>query len=239
MINDLHIHSIASGHAFSTTKEIIDYSRKIGLKAIAITDHGPSMKGAPHVEYFDTIYRIPDFVDGLRVFKGCEANIIDDSGNLDLPQHTLEKLDIVIVGLHKLTPYNSENSIEKNTSAIINCITKNKVHIIAHPFRLDFQVDIEEVVSKAITNNVLLELNLSLLQTYRKSSVLISKVKDMIKLVDIKGGKIVINSDAHYINEIGDDSILKEFGIKSPESIIFGRNGIREIENFIQSSRNS
>ena len=45
---DLHIHSIASGHALNTVDEISAYAEKCGMTHIAITDHGPAMEGAPH-----------------------------------------------------------------------------------------------------------------------------------------------------------------------------------------------
>jgi histidinol phosphatase-like PHP family hydrolase len=37
---DLHVHTVASGHAYSTIAEIADEAARKGLDAIAITDHG-------------------------------------------------------------------------------------------------------------------------------------------------------------------------------------------------------
>ena len=37
---DLHVHSVASGHAYSTIQEIARKPEK-GLKLVAITEHGP------------------------------------------------------------------------------------------------------------------------------------------------------------------------------------------------------
>jgi putative hydrolase len=45
---DLHCHTIASGHAFSTLSEMASGAARRGLDLIAITDHGPSMDGACH-----------------------------------------------------------------------------------------------------------------------------------------------------------------------------------------------
>ena len=39
---DLHVHSIASGHAFSTIQKLSEAAAKRGLKMIALTDHGPN-----------------------------------------------------------------------------------------------------------------------------------------------------------------------------------------------------
>ena len=40
LVADLHIHTIASGHAYSTYAEIVKVAAKKGLQAIALTDHG-------------------------------------------------------------------------------------------------------------------------------------------------------------------------------------------------------
>lgn len=36
---DVHTHTIASGHAFSTMREIIDSAKAKGLKLVGIADH--------------------------------------------------------------------------------------------------------------------------------------------------------------------------------------------------------
>ena len=48
LVADLHVHSIASGHAYSTITENARAGKARGLAAIAITDHGPALPGAPH-----------------------------------------------------------------------------------------------------------------------------------------------------------------------------------------------
>ncbi|MHC1695049.1 MAG: PHP domain-containing protein [Eubacteriales bacterium] len=48
IIADMHTHTIASDHAFSTLKENITEAKQIGLFAIAATDHGPALPDSPH-----------------------------------------------------------------------------------------------------------------------------------------------------------------------------------------------
>ena len=45
---DTHIHTIASGHAYSTWKEVMDWASDEGMSHICVTDHGPKMPGAAH-----------------------------------------------------------------------------------------------------------------------------------------------------------------------------------------------
>ena len=45
---DVHMHTIASVHAYSTLREMITAGREKGLKLVGIADHAPSMPGAFH-----------------------------------------------------------------------------------------------------------------------------------------------------------------------------------------------
>ncbi len=44
-IADLHVHSVASGHAFSTIEETCRQAKKKELELVAITNHGPALPG--------------------------------------------------------------------------------------------------------------------------------------------------------------------------------------------------
>ena len=48
-IIDLHTHALASGHAYSTVKENIEYAKINGLKYYGLSDHGVTMPGGPHL----------------------------------------------------------------------------------------------------------------------------------------------------------------------------------------------
>lgn len=235
---DLHIHTVASGHAYSTILESVAYASGIGVEVIAITDHGPSMKGAPHVGYFGNMSRIPHMMHGVKLLMGCEANIVDFDGNIDLKKDVAEGLDMVLVGLHKLTPYSNNSSASDNTKALIGAMTKNLIHVIAHPYRLEFPVDIAELVKAASGQGVLLELNLSLLKLFGNNKELLNQINQMIKATEMLGEKIVISSDAHIVTEIGDDSVLSDFSIQLPKRIVLGsENGYKEVKEFLESRR--
>lgn len=40
---DLHMHTVASTHAYSTLSDYIAEAKRKGIKLFAITDHGPDM----------------------------------------------------------------------------------------------------------------------------------------------------------------------------------------------------
>lgn len=49
---DLHMHTVASTHAYSTLHDYIAEAKRKGIKLFAITDHGPDMADAPHYWHF-------------------------------------------------------------------------------------------------------------------------------------------------------------------------------------------
>ena len=49
---DLHTHTIASGHAYSTLQENIDQAKKKGLKVLGTSDHYRLIPGTAHPFYF-------------------------------------------------------------------------------------------------------------------------------------------------------------------------------------------
>lgn len=48
---DVHTHTIASGHAFSTLQEMAQAAADKGLKVLGITEHSPGVPGTCHPIY--------------------------------------------------------------------------------------------------------------------------------------------------------------------------------------------
>ncbi len=235
---DLHIHTVASGHAYSTILESATYASSVGVEVIAITDHGPSMEGAPFPGYFGNMVRVPRKMCGVNLLMGCEANVIDLSGKIDLEAGIIDGLDIVLVGLHKLTPYPGNALLADNTKALIGAITNYRIHILSHPYRLDFPVDIVELVNAASGQGVALELNLSLLKLFGNNKELLKQINLMIEVAEKMGVKIAVSSDAHIATEIGDDSVLSDLCIQIPKELALGgQSGYNEIKEFLLSRR--
>ena len=51
-IIDIHTHSIASMHAYSTIREIATMAKEKGLALVGISDHAPALPGTFHEMYF-------------------------------------------------------------------------------------------------------------------------------------------------------------------------------------------
>lgn len=217
LIADLHCHTIASGHAYSTIQELIAAAQKKELEVIAITDHGISMNGSPDSYYFRNMASFPSIIDGVRVLKGIEANIIDFEGNTDMPEKTLELLDIVIASLHDICI--EPGTIKQNTNALIKALENPNIDVIGHPDNPIFEFDLDEVVAAAKQYGKLLEMNNKSFYV-RKGS---EKYTKNIALAAKKyGTKICCGSDAHSSFEVGSFDIIKKIIIDCdiPEEII-------------------
>lgn len=211
---DLHTHTVASGHAFSTVKEMVESAVNKGLKTIAITDHGLNMPGGPHIYYFYKLLELPGRINGVQVLKGVEANIIDENGKLDMPEYILEKLDIVLAGFHNDTGF-VKGSAEKNTRAMIAAINNQYVHIITHPGNPEYPVDMEKIVIAAGKAGKVLELNNSSLKYSRVGSL--PRCRNIAKIAADNNIYVSINSDAHNCYEIG--SVDKALELAKKEGI--------------------
>ena len=97
---DTHAHTTASGHAYSSVREMMQAAGRKGLKALALTEHAMAMPGTCHEFYFSNYKVVPREWDGVRLLAGAEANIMDYKGRLDMPEGYLRKMDLVIASLH-------------------------------------------------------------------------------------------------------------------------------------------
>ena len=230
---DLHIHSNANPHAFSTIEENIRYAKEIGMEVIAITNHGPALPDTPHWWQLLNIKVLPEVIDGVRVLKGAEANIIGDNGEIDLNNMIFQNLDIVLCGFHGNHKYHKYESEERNTKALINIIKSQKVDIIVHPGNKEFPIDFAEIARTAKENNVALELNNSSLSGTRIGSY--ERCRDLALEAKKCGCFITVNTDSHYCRLIGNTSLARKIveEVDYPEELII--NSSRErLEKFLE-----
>ena len=229
---DMHNHTTASGHAHSTIQEIAKEAKDKGLKYVGITDHGPSLQGAANIWYIWNLKVVPETIYGVEILKGVEANILNEEGELDVPDDLLETLDIVLAGFHEgpIQPMD----IEGNTKTILNVMDSKYVDIVVHLGNPKFPIDIEKVVLKAKKTNTLIEINNSSLHTSRTGSEEnCLKIALMCKKHNVP---MIFSSDSHISFDVGRfDMIFKLLeGADIPEELIVN-SSIERFENYMKS----
>lgn len=226
---DTHTHTIASTHAYSTVTELASYAAQKGLEAIAITDHAPELPDAPHMWHFHNLKNIPRDICGVKILYGVEANILDLSGNIDMEEDILAKLDVVNASIHG--PAYADNGAKDHTSAYEAVVTNPYVDIICHSGSPQYSYDYEKIIKLAKKHHKLMEINNHSFHVRRKS---IENCRKIAQLCAENEVGIVVSSDAHICYDIGDYNyaldMLRE--ISFPEKLIINRD-FKSFEEFM------
>lgn len=220
IIADMHTHTIASGHAYSTVNELVSAAAAAGLQAIAITDHGPALPGAPHIYHFGAMRFIPGEIAGVKVLTGCEANIIAIDGSIDIPEEYLNRLDFIMAGFHEFCGFDDQG-VYRNTEAMLHVMANPLIHAISHPGNPAFPVDYEAIVKAAAETGTALEINNSSFTFSRCGSS--PNCKLIAELIARHGPMVVVGSDAHIAQNVGHFeqalSIIHDAGINERQVV--------------------
>ncbi len=223
---DLHCHTLASAHAYSTVFELLTFAKKKGLSMLAMTDHAPALPDSPNIWHFRNLRTLPEEYDGVRLLRGVEANIMDEDGALDMPDKLLSALDWVIASFHDDAYRGSD--IMTNTKTWLNIIENPCVNMLGHPDRLPFEFDHETVIKACREYGKAVEINNHSFRMKRGSTRDLEDIVRVCKKYDVF---IAINSDAHVCFEVGEVSdaerLITDMGYKkdlvlnySPEMIL-------------------
>lgn len=216
---DYHTHTRHS-HGHGTVEDNVRAALDKGLKAIAITDHGPANLfgvGARNLEVFRTIRqeievcqsKYPD----IRILMGVEANIISIDGSLDVPLDRFHEFDIILAGFHLLVcpsdlpsgmvfarnllgrylPKVGNTLRHINTQAIIAALNQNPIDILTHP-GLHVNIDTRAIAEACAQRATYMEINTN--HDHMEPAY--------VKIAFEAGARFVIGSDAHQPHRVGD-----------------------------------
>ena len=222
ILTDIHTHTIASGHAYSTLKENLEAAKEKGLEAICISDHFGEIPDSAHPWHFLNLKTLPMYEMGIRVLRGAETNILDIHGNIDLPDDIAKNLDIVIASIH--TPcYKGANEAD-HTEAYMNVVNNPIVDIIGHSGHVQYPYDYESVVREARDKGKLIELNAGTFRSGRKAAK--PNCQRIAELCKKHSVGVCVNSDAHFYTHIGscDEVIKMLYDIDFPDELIMNRS---------------
>lgn len=237
---DYHTHTKYSD-GVGTLRENIDAAAKRGLKEIAITEHGfrnpvySEKKFLAERAELDSLDRTD-----VSVLLGIEADIMDENGLLDITPEYLEKVDVLIAGFHMFAkPYTffdwrrlyvpsvlhplfekDPKFIERNTDALVACLGKYPIDILAHPNHRMF-ADMKTVAECAASYGTFMEINIKHLIVFEKI------VEDILK-TDVK---LIVDSDSHRPEDMGvlDKAVpvIEKYGLQDRIVNLYSRPDFR------------
>jgi DNA polymerase (family 10) len=186
---DLHTHTHWSADGKSTLEEMVAAAAARGYEYYAITDHSHYMREGKLERQLEEIDALRDAFPKLRILAGVEANI-RASGEVDVPQEELARLDWVVASVHQAPD-------SRPTERVLDAMDNPYVDVIGHltgrriRTRGPRDVNVERVIEKALETGVFLEIN---------------GQPDRLDLRDVHaraakeaGLKLVLDSDAHEV----------------------------------------
>lgn len=197
---DLHMHTTSSDGRESL-KTMVAEAKARGLEYIAITDHTQSLAMANGLDETRTLAQAEQVraysktLKGFTVLAGTECDILAD-GSLDLTNECLAALDVVVASIHS----SMAQTEAEMTARVVKAIEHPSVDIIGHLTarmllrRDSSKVNVERVIDAAKANGVALEINS---QPHR-----LDLCDSHARLARDRGVKLVINSDAHYVEAL-------------------------------------
>ena len=231
LIADLHMHSIMSGHAFGTIRELAAAAAERGLKLIGVTEHGPGIPGTVEPIYFRNLTDAPRMLYGVEMLYGSEVNILNN-GTVDLDARHLNCLDYAAAGIHGLCY--EDAGVVKNTDNIIRCMENPKVKFISHPDCDTYPVDYPALVAGAKATGTALEVNNSSLRKPTMRPVCEKNYAVMVPLCMEAGVPIIVNTDAHDPSAVGNFdlamALLEKLGVD--DNLILN-NDLEKLKKFL------
>jgi|APCry1669188970_1035186.scaffolds.fasta_scaffold21693_1 putative hydrolase len=212
---DFHTHSLFSGCGLHTVLEMLTDAKEKGLKGLAVTDHGPALGGRVSSVFFD---RLKQPLDGIRLLKGMECNVMVEQGKIDCPMQFLKWMDVVLLGIHLGEHCNQTRTA--CTDLLVRALEDNPyVDIVTHPNSAAFPVDYERLAVAALKHGMALELNNSKSELGQISP---EETEQLVKACMKVGCRIAVDSDAHVLSEIGRDTAVRPFleRVRFPEGLI-------------------
>ncbi|MBE5756228.1 MAG: PHP domain-containing protein [Clostridiales bacterium] len=236
LTGDYHTHTKYS-HGKGLVIDNAKRAEKMGLKEIAITDHGFSHPAfGLRKRKLSSLRKDVDTAKekcGITVLMGIESNLLSDKGDIDLKEKYYKDFDLLAVGIHKFVLYKpkgifniflpnfftdifngkpSKSLIKANTLAYTNAVKNHPIDFITH---LNYCVyaDAVEVAKVCADYGTFLELS------GKKEHL----SNDELYAISKTGVNFIVNSDAHSPNRIADVALVEklvEEGVVKKEQIV-------------------
>lgn len=166
MLGVVHNHSTYSD-GLHTLREMSDYTRDNGFQYLVMSDHSKAAFYADglkedqvEAQWADIDQINASYDDGFRVYKGIEADILND-GSMDYGNDFLSQFEVVVASIHSQL----NMDMEKANRRLIKAIENPHTHILGHMTgrlllsRAGYPIDHELIIDACAANGMIIELN--------------------------------------------------------------------------------
>ena len=201
MLGVVHNHSTYSD-GLHTLKEMSDYTRDNGFQYLVMSDHSKAAFYADglkedqvEAQWAEIDQINASYDDGFRVYKGIEADILND-GSMDYGNDFLSQFEVVVASIHSQL----NMDMEKANRRLIKAIENPHTHILGHMTgrlllsRAGYPIDHELIIDACAANGMIIELNANPQRLDMDWTWIPSALE--------KGVMISINPDAHVRESI-------------------------------------
>ena len=213
---DYHTHTFYS-HGKGSPRDNVLAAIDRGLETVAVSEHGPGhfsfgVRGNNLKKLNRELTELKkEFETKINVLRGLELNVMD-FGKSDCPENR-DDYDIIIIGYHKSVPPFNKTALgiwkesllginidtRKNAEAILAAAESCRADVISHP-NLYLKVDIPYMAECCRQLGILLEVN----------SARVTLSEEEIRAICSAGCGLVIGSDAHTPERVGDFKLASE-----------------------------
>ena len=226
---DVHTHTVASGHAYSSLQEMAQAAADKGLKILGITEHGPGIPGTCNPIYFRNMHCVPRQHYEIRIILDADMHIINTNGDICLDEEHWRMLDLRIAGIHSLCW--EGGTMEENTEGVVKAMRNPFMQIISHPGDGTAELDFERLMQVSKETHTLLEINNHSLAPIRHKEVARPNNLTLLRMAKKYDTPIILGSDAHFSTMIAQyDNVmplLKE--VDFPDELIINY----DVERFL------
>lgn len=217
---DYHTHTVYS-HGKGTIEENVLHAVRLGLKEIAITDHGFrhmafNVRRMDYAVMRKEVEFLQEKYPSIRIYLGLETNISSRKGKADILPADLPMLDLIVCGYHRFvlpaspgdffaffvpnfvlgaTTKSTKKMIARNTDAYLRLVDDYDIDIISH-LNHDIKTDAVEVAKACRDRGTYIELN----------GKRVSLTDDELYRIAQENVEFIVDSDAHSVERVGEFS---------------------------------
>ncbi len=221
---DFHTHTNYSDARRCTVDAQVSRAKELGLKAVAITDHGFTHIGwgirRREKERYIAEIKAAEKKYGIPVLVGIEGNILGREGTCDLTEEDFADFDVYLAGYHVYTrhehPRDGWNGlrgylyrhmgvrpparlVKEQMEGYLNAVKRNPIDVLTH---INFECFADPVEVAKCCRDYGTYVEISGKKTHFTD--------EELEKVAATGVRFVVNSDAHSPGRIGDIRIAEE-----------------------------